>query len=77
VLHGSFTPVPGRFRDYVALPRPNRYQALHTAVVRGVRLELQIRSQVMDAVAERGIVASGSAAASRTAAGSASPGCRA
>ena len=57
VLHGSFTPVPGRFRDYVALPRPNRYQALHTAVVRGVRLELQIRSQVMDAVAERGIVA--------------------
>ncbi|MBK9754950.1 MAG: bifunctional (p)ppGpp synthetase/guanosine-3',5'-bis(diphosphate) 3'-pyrophosphohydrolase [Nannocystis sp.] len=57
VLHGSFTPVPGRFRDYIALPRPNRYQALHTAVVRGVRLELQIRSQVMDAVAERGIVA--------------------
>jgi len=59
VLHGSFTPVPGHFRDYIALPRPNRYQALHTAVVNrsGVRLELQIRSQAMDAVAERGIVA--------------------
>ncbi len=59
VLHGSFTPVPGRFRDYIALPRPNRYQALHTAVVtrQGVRLELQVRSRAMDAVAERGIVA--------------------
>ncbi|MBA3548233.1 MAG: bifunctional (p)ppGpp synthetase/guanosine-3',5'-bis(diphosphate) 3'-pyrophosphohydrolase [Nannocystis sp.] len=59
VLHGSFTPVPGHFRDYVALPRPNRYQALHTAVINrnGVRLELQIRSLAMDAVAERGIVA--------------------
>ena len=59
VLHGSFTPVPGHFRDYIALPRPNRYQALHTAVINrsGVRLELQIRSLAMDAVAERGIVA--------------------
>ncbi len=59
VLHGCFTPVPGRFRDYIALPRPNRYQALHTAVInrQGVRLELQIRSATMDAVAERGIVA--------------------
>ncbi len=59
VLHGSFTPIPGRFRDYVALPRPNKYQALHTAVInrQGERLELQIRSAAMDAVAERGIVA--------------------
>ncbi|MBL9101417.1 MAG: bifunctional (p)ppGpp synthetase/guanosine-3',5'-bis(diphosphate) 3'-pyrophosphohydrolase [Myxococcales bacterium] len=59
VLHGSFTPIPGRFRDYVALPRPNRYQALHTALIsrQGERLELQVRSQAMDAVAERGIVA--------------------
>jgi len=59
VLHGGFTPVPGRFRDYIALPRPNRYQALHTAVInrQGLRLELQIRSAAMDAVAERGIVA--------------------
>jgi guanosine-3',5'-bis(diphosphate) 3'-pyrophosphohydrolase len=59
VLHGSFTPIPGRFRDYIALPRPNKYQALHTAVInrQGERLELQIRSAAMDAVAERGIVA--------------------
>ena len=59
VLHGSFTPVPGRFRDYIALPRPNKYQALHTAVInrQGERFELQIRSAAMDAVADRGIVA--------------------
>jgi GTP pyrophosphokinase len=59
VLHGAFTPVPGRFRDYIALPRPNRYQALHTAVINrhGDRFECQIRSAAMDAVAERGIVA--------------------
>ena len=58
-LHAHFQPVPGRFRDYVALPRPNRYQALHTSVIdrHGNRLELQIRSERMDAVAERGIVA--------------------
>lgn len=58
-LHASFQPVPGRFRDYVALPRPNRYRALHTSVIdrHGNRLELQIRSLQMDAVAERGIVA--------------------
>jgi guanosine-3',5'-bis(diphosphate) 3'-pyrophosphohydrolase len=71
-LHGSFTPVPGRFRDYIALPRPNRYQALHTAVInrQGERLELQIRSQAMDAVAERGIVAEWQRAAAGGASGS-------
>lgn len=58
-LHAQMQPVPGRFRDYVALPRPNRYQALHTSVIDrdGRRLELQVRSEGMDAVAERGIVA--------------------
>ncbi len=58
-LHGAFQPVPGRFRDYIALPRPNRYRALHTSVVdhHGHRLEVQIRSERMHAVAERGIVA--------------------
>ncbi|HWB75239.1 MAG TPA: RelA/SpoT family protein [Nannocystaceae bacterium] len=58
-LHAFFQPVPGRFRDYVALPRPNHYRALHTSVIdrHGNRLEVQIRSQRMDAVAERGIVA--------------------
>lgn len=58
VIHGRFTPVPGRFRDYIALPRQNRYQALHTAVMaHGVRLEVQIRSETMDEIAEKGIVA--------------------
>jgi guanosine-3',5'-bis(diphosphate) 3'-pyrophosphohydrolase len=58
VVHGRFTPVPGRFRDYIALPRQNHYQALHTAVMsHGVRLEVQIRSAQMDEVAEKGIVA--------------------
>jgi GTP pyrophosphokinase len=58
-LHAALQPVPGRFRDYIALPRPNRYQALHTSVIdrEGARLEVQVRSQDMDAVAERGIVA--------------------
>ncbi|MBX7084544.1 MAG: RelA/SpoT family protein [Nannocystaceae bacterium] len=58
-LHAYFQPVPGRFRDYVALPRPNHYRALHTSVIDrdGTRLEVQIRSRRMDAVAERGIVA--------------------
>lgn len=56
-VHAAFKPVPGRFRDYVALPRPNRYQALHTTVVdkSGTRLEIQLRSERMDAVAERGV----------------------
>lgn len=57
VVHGRFTPVPGCFRDYIALPRQNHYQALHTAVmIHGVRLTLQIRSEAMDDVAEKGIV---------------------
>lgn len=59
VVHAHYSPVPGGFRDYIALPRPNRYRALHTSVVdrNGVRFELQIRSLSMDAIAERGIVA--------------------
>ena len=70
VIHGRFTPVPGRFRDYIALPRQNHYQALHTAVMsQGVRLEVQIRSATMDAVAELGIVAEWRRDAGRGAAG--------
>lgn len=59
LIHGHFKPVPGRFRDYIALPRPNQYRALHTAVVdrSGTRMEIQIRSEAMDDLAERGIVA--------------------
>ena len=59
VLHAFFKPVPDRVRDYIAVPRPNHYQALHTTVInrQGARMDLQIRSAAMDAVAERGIVA--------------------
>src|SRR5690606_11956244 len=57
-LPAQVQPVPGRFRDYIALPRPNHYQALHTTVIdsRGQRLEVQIRSHRMHAMAERGII---------------------
>ncbi len=57
-IHAAFKPVPGRFRDYIALPRPNHYQALHTTVVDrdGRRMEVQLRSAAMDAIAERGII---------------------
>jgi GTP pyrophosphokinase len=60
LLHAHFQPVPGRFRDYVALPRPNHYRGLHTSLVarEGGRLEVQIRSRAMDDVAQRGIAAS-------------------
>lgn len=57
-LHAHFKPVPGSIRDYVALPRANRYQGLHTQVLdrAGVRMYVEIRSRSMDAVAERGVV---------------------
>jgi guanosine-3',5'-bis(diphosphate) 3'-pyrophosphohydrolase len=59
LLHAHFQPVPGRFRDYIALPRPNHYRGLHTSLVarEGGRLELQVRSRAMDDVAQRGIAA--------------------
>ncbi len=59
LLHAHFQPVPGRFRDYIALPRPNHYRGLHTSVVgrEGGRVEIQIRSRAMDDVAQRGIAA--------------------
>ncbi|MCA9654223.1 MAG: bifunctional (p)ppGpp synthetase/guanosine-3',5'-bis(diphosphate) 3'-pyrophosphohydrolase [Myxococcales bacterium] len=59
LLHSHFQPIPGRFRDYIALPRPNHYRGLHTSLVGrdGNRLEIQIRSQSMDDVARRGIAA--------------------
>jgi guanosine-3',5'-bis(diphosphate) 3'-pyrophosphohydrolase len=57
-LHAYFKPVPGSIRDYIALPRANRYQGLHTQVLdrAGVRMYVEIRSRPMDAVAERGVV---------------------
>lgn len=59
VLHHLFRPVPRRFKDYIALPKPNGYQALHTGLInqKGVKAEVQIRSEAMHYNAERGIAA--------------------
>ena len=57
IVHNTYTPIPGRFKDYIAIPKSNGYQSLHTSILgpHGLPIEIQVRTKEMDIMAQTGI----------------------